>query len=215
MPVVTAIKPQRKKGYFNIFVDGRFALSLPEDLLVREKIRIGAEFSPKDLAGLTEESFCAKLLNRALLILSRRPHSLAEIRQKLRRQAWVQEGGEFPRRLERVIGQLQDYHLVDDEAFARWLFEQRTKGKSARGLNLIRRELRGKGVSPEIFSKIVDERQPTDWRALAVALIKPRWERLRSLPPAKKRQRLFNLLVRRGYDFETARSVVDEFLKDG
>lgn len=107
-----------------------------------------------------------KLLTKALNLLSYRPRSVAEMRR---------------RGLAAVIPKLIELDLLDDQKFARWWVEQRSRFRP-RGRIALKSELFQKGVAREI----VESALPTKEQELKLAkkllakkkLDKPRAQRL-------------------------------------
>lgn len=80
-----------------------------------------------------------KLLNKALNLLSYRPRSVAEMRQ---------------RGLEAVIPKLIELDLLDDQKFARWWVDQRRTFRP-RGNIALKTELLQKGIDREIIASVL------------------------------------------------------------
>src|SRR5215208_3659752 len=136
--VITAIEPQRrpKSRRLNVFVDGRYAFSLDEDLA--PMVRVGQPLSELKTAELLLQDEQARAFEAAAGFLSYRPRSEREVRDRLKKR-------EFPEpTIERVIERLKSLKLLDDDAFARYWVEQRQSHRP-RGGRLLSLELRRKG----------------------------------------------------------------------
>lgn len=91
----------------------------------------------------------------AFRILSRRNHSIKELEEKL-----CHKGAE-PRLIEEVILFLQEYNLLDDEAYARGYIKQRLLQKPM-GKKRLALELKQKGIAEDIIQEQmskIDEQQ--------------------------------------------------------
>jgi len=145
---ISAIKQQVKNPErVSIFVDGKYAFSLSLDELVAEKVKNGQELDQAELRRLKKLSDDGKLRTRALAWLLNRPHSERELRDYLRRKKAEEE------LTERLVGDLTKKGYVDDQKYARWLVELRSRaGKSNRA---IRSELFSKGVSREVIDEVL------------------------------------------------------------
>lgn len=146
---ISAIKQQVKNPErVSIFVDGKYAFSLSLDELVAEKVKNGQELDQAELRRLKKLSDDGKLRTRALAWLLNRPHSERELRDYLRRKKAEEE------LTERLVGDLTKKGYVDDQKYARWLVELRSRaGKSNRA---IRSELFSKGVSREVIDEVLE-----------------------------------------------------------
>ena len=82
MPVITSIKPQKKKQQrFNIFLDGKFAFSLSAEALAQAGLHENQEIPPNDVRKLINESEFALIFDKILKFLSFRPRSEFEINE--------------------------------------------------------------------------------------------------------------------------------------
>ena len=109
--------------------------------------------------------------------------------------------------IEATLGQLSRHRLVDDDSFARYWVERR-QTRRPRGARLLRAELaqRGvaRGVADEATAPLEASADEDAYRAAA-----RRRRHLRDLDEATFRARLSAFLARRGFDWETAASVVE------
>lgn len=166
---ITALSQQVKnKNRVNVSVDGKYRFSLDVFQLSDLGIRVGHEYTEKELLALETESQFGKLYARTLEYCMTRPHSLREVRDYLWRKTLVakykdRKTGEIKERAgissvvaDRVLERVQEKGYVDDEQFARWWVNNRnlTKGTSKRKLSS---ELAAKGVSREIVEHMLDE----------------------------------------------------------
>jgi regulatory protein len=101
-------------------------------------------------------------------------------------------------------------HLLDDRAFAGAYARDQMVGKK-RGPHRVRRGLSALGVDKELVERaILDVVESVDLFEQALESGRKRWRLLaRVADQARRRKRLYDFLVRRGYDFELVRDVVD------
>ncbi len=196
---VTAIEKQRRKNRLNLFLDGRFALGLSTDVAAQVSLRVGDEVDGDRLRALREAEARADAMSAALRLLSYRPRSETELRQRLARR------GAPPALIDSTIQRLRELGLVDDAAFARSWVESRERA-SPRGQRLLRQELRAKGVNSDASRDVVEGVDETEAALRASAR---RAASLSGLPQAEFRRRLGDFLRRRGFDYETIRLMVE------
>lgn len=110
-----------------------------------------------------------------------------------------------------VIRRLAEMHLVDDRAFAGAYARDQMMGRK-RGPLRVRRGLAALGVSKDLVEEAISGViESVDLFEQAVNLGRKRWRLLGRVGDDKrKRKRLYDYLVRRGYDFELVRKVVDQ-----
>lgn len=196
---VTAIEKQRRKNRLNLFLDGRFAIGLSTDVAAQVNLRVGDEVDGDRLLALRETEARADAISAALRLLSYRPRSETELRQRLARR------GAPPALVESTIDRLRELGLVDDAAFARAWVESRERA-SPRGQRLLRQELRAKGVNSDASRELVEV---VDEAEAALRASARRAASLSGLPQAEFRRRLGDFLHRRGFDYETIRLTVE------
>ena len=144
MVVITrlvASKGRPKK--VKVYLDGKYAFSLEVAVALEARLRIDQELSQSKIDRLEHENGLKRALAAANRLLSFRPRSEKEIRQKL-----LQKGFNTAIVTE-SLKYLKERKLVDDAAFARYWAENRTTF-SPRSGRLVQLELRQKGVTAEV-----------------------------------------------------------------
>lgn len=148
-----------------------------------------------------------KFYDRALRFLSYRPRSQKEITDFLAKKKVA------PIVVTKILQKLKQQDLVNDQEFAKWWIEQRTRFHP-RGLRVIKLELRQKGISSELIEKILSNGDIEILGEEAVKkLIIKKIARYQGLPKRELYQKLSQFLLRRGFSWETAKDVIDEVLK--
>lgn len=217
MPQITQISPQKKKGFFNIFIDGKFAFGLDSETLIKEKVTEGKALLEKDVEALKEASLYSKLLNGALNFLSFRPRSKKELGRNLDARLYRIIGKrdeDLSQKLkQQVVSKIEGWGYLNDGEFARWWVEQRTKGKSLRGPQLIKTELMGKGVDRKVIDEALKNFKEAVSKDALVQMLGKKGRLLKNKPLFEQRRKLYDFLLRRGFDFDVAREAVANYLK--
>lgn len=99
-------------------------------------------------------------LTHAYKLLSRRPQSEKEIRDKLKHFAYRKKILEFSNSIEKVVEKLKEQNYVNDEEFATWFVGQREEFKQASKRRLSY-ELRMKGIDPALTERILQHYDET------------------------------------------------------
>lgn len=197
---ITALDRQPRRRNFKLQIDGEQPLSLSPDVCVQFGLRAGDEISDERLSAVREAEERHAAMKSALRLLSYRPRSEREIRDRLTKKGVRQEVRDA------TLARLREIGLIDDEAYARAFVESRGRA-SPRARRLIASELRTKGVGRQVADEAaadLDEREAAH-RAAA--------RRARSLTRvsfAEFRRRLGDFLVRRGFDYEMAEETVSQ-----
>ncbi|MGP8079577.1 MAG: regulatory protein RecX [Dehalococcoidales bacterium] len=210
MSKITALKKNKRTNrQVNMFLDGKFAVSLDAAVAVKEGLKIGEEISDDRIKDLTESVGLARGLNTAYRFLSYRPRSEAEMKDRLHRRGF--EDSE----IEIIINKLKEQNLLDDTAFARFWKENRDTFRP-RSQRLTMLELKKKGVADEIIKAVTDDSNDIDF-AYQAALSKAR-----HLPDQDYevfRRRLGDYLKRRGFGYtvinQTVKRLWQEMKKPG
>jgi regulatory protein len=145
-----------------------------------------------DQAGRETDPVMAK----AGRILSRRPHSVQEVRDKL----WA--AGIAEDDIDRAIDRLIELKLLDDLEFARQWVDERSRNKGLAGAALLA-ELEGKGVATEVARQAIDE-AGLDEEAKAKELAAKYLRKVSGKPPLVQAQRIQGMLLRKGFSMESA-----------
>lgn len=210
MPQITSIEPQKKKkGRFNVFLDGQFAFGIDENTLVKNLLKVGQILTKNQVERLVKETILGKLTDQALRFLSIRPRSEKEVVdylvQKIARRENIkyQEAKQSPL-IDTVIVKLKRYKYLDDRQFAKWLVNSRIK-LGPRGLFLIKQELIHKGISKENIESVLIGYP--DQRVLAQRAIEKKLKKWHGLSRIDLKKKIYTYLAGRGFDFETIKQV--------
>ena len=166
------------------------------------EFREGSSFEPETFKEQIRLLQYPRALNHAVSMLARRPCSKKEIMNRLIRLRYSEDTAEL------VLYKLEKEHLVDDAEFC----EQWIRFRLARhtGSAVIRRELKIRGIPEEMISSALDRLDPEDEQCNAVSLALKMMKRYCSEPDnLKRRRKVIESLVRKGYDWDTARAACE------
>lgn len=199
---ITALQPQANNpDRVNIFVDGQFLMGVNALLVYQAGLAVEQELTPEQLEQLRYEEELQQAVDRALNFLSFRPRSREEVRRYLRRKETA------PELIEATIQRLDHLDLVNDHAFASFWIENRNQF-NPRGAQIIKNELRMKGVKRDVVDELVSDEQDEELalqagRKKAFSLVKQS-----AMDYATFYRRLGSFLQRRGFSYQvTSRTV--------
>jgi regulatory protein len=199
---ITALRVQRRnRNRVNVYLDGRFAFGLAA--IEAARLRVGQVLSDEDIARLRQRDTAERAAGRALDLLSYRPRSEAEIRERLTERYDPETAGE-------VLERLRRSGLVDDREFARYWVQNRLE-HNPRGAAALRQELYQKGVDESAIEEALAE---YDEEEAATRAAETARRKLRGLPPDVFRRRLTDYLLRRGFSYGVVRAVVQQALEE-
>lgn len=142
-----------------------------------------------------------KAYTRAMKLLSYRPRSEKEIRERLERKEFD------PMIIDQVIEKLKEDKLLDDKEFAEWWTEQRQtfRGKSK---YVIKRELSDKGIERETADKAVSKAQ--DDYETAKAFLERKRRTFERYSGEEYKKKVIGFLQRKGYTWEVIGKILKE-----
>lgn len=144
-----------------------------------------------------------KAKSDALRLLSARPRSSAELTLRLKAKR------HDPEIIRQVIGLLSAQGMVDDAKFAKLYAESKRYGRPVSKSRLLG-ELARLGIDGDTASSAVESTGDLDERKAARELVAKRFDRMKGLPAARKKSRLYAFLRRRGYSNDVIFEVLDE-----
>lgn len=208
--IITRIARQKKDPQrVSIFIDGSFAFGVHQEVLLEHELRKGVRLSvdAQRQAVLADDRVRARM--RAFDLLGYRSRSAYELMQRLRRDGFNEAS------IEAAVTRLRELGYIDDKSFARDFAASRLASKGY-GPHRIARELRSRGVDGAIIDEVVaDQFANGDIELVeARAFARKRMPRLeREQDPLKRRKKLYDALMRRGYSSDVIRRVLDECLE--
>ena len=201
---ITGLRFQRKAtDRVNVYLDGEFAFGLPGVLAAR--LRPGQQLSDAEIEQLGHADVIERTLDRAIHLLSFRPRSEAELRQRL-----VSAGVPAPA-IDVACEELSRRGYLDDAEFARFWVQDRLRFRP-KGARALRQELRTRGVANDAIEQAIGELNPLEDAYRAVKARAARMADLARSDPRACRMKLTGYLQRRGFDYSVVREVVDRLM---
>ncbi|HSX14509.1 MAG TPA: RecX family transcriptional regulator [Candidatus Saccharimonadales bacterium] len=189
MPIVTAIKEQVKRSdRYSIYIDNKYGFSLSAQQLAESELASGQELSEAEIEDYQQASEYGKALQAAYRLLSYRPRSEREMRDRLSRKKYDEPT------VDAVVTRLSEIKLLDDITFAAsWVDQPKSKNRSTRRLS---QELVLKGIDSDLIKETATALESEDHDRVAIlALIE---KKLQKNTP-QDRQKLVGYLVRQGF----------------
>ena len=143
----------------------------------------------------------------SLRLLAATPKSVKELRDKLSAKGFP---GEM---IQKILDKLESKGLLSDRVFAQNIVSRFTQGRPS-GNRRIGFELKRKGVPAKLREEILEGLNPDEENERARGLAKEKWERFSRLDPEKRKRRVYDFLIRRGFDFQTVRDLVEELERE-
>ncbi len=207
MPTITAIsESRRRKNRRNVYLDNAYAFACNVTVVAKFRLRVGMEISSEQLEQIKQGEVRQECFDGAMKFLQRRMHSRAELKTKLSRNEYAAD------LIEGVLDDLQRMGYIDDAKFAAASTELSAKVRH-HGRRRAAIELMKKGVTGESARKALESTYDThDSLSVARELAQKKARSLQKLDPQVARRRLAGMLMRRGFEYDVVRPVIDEVL---
>ncbi|WP_167578699.1 recombination regulator RecX [Jeotgalibacillus proteolyticus] len=204
MPIITKITQQQKnKERYNIFLDGKYAFSVDEEVLARYQLGKNKELTDFDIGEIEYDDEIRKGFNKALVYLSYRMRSEHEIQVYLKEQ----EMGDAS--IEEVLHKLRKYGYVNDSEFAKAFVntQLRTSDKGPRHLS---NALREKGISPSIIEETLEAVSEEEWLERAQQVMEKVIKKNTKQSKLQIKKKGQDTLSRKGYEGPVVNAVLSE-----
>lgn len=208
---ITGVQAQKKDpNRVSVFIDGAFAFGLASDIAVRSGLRKGMVLSEDQQHELLDQEQQARARIAALDYIAHRARTEQEVRRKLRQKGFSETA------TEEAISRMLELGYLDDEGYARAFVSSRLASRGHGPLR-IKVDLQRRGVREAMIDAALAahvDREHLHQAALEHA--RTRWLRLATEADVRKRRRkTMDFLLRRGYDFELIRSVMETVEGEG
>lgn len=151
---------------------------------------------------VTPAEILKKAKGYALRLFKLRPRSEGELKAKLA------DKGYLPDIAGQVINEFKTYGYIDDAAFTRLWMQSRLKKYGFRRVSL---ELIQKGIAKEMITELWHElRIDHDEVAIAAAIATRRARQYQGVTPVKRKKRIIDYLLRRGFSSEAVSKATRE-----
>lgn len=208
MGIITKITTQQKnQDRFNVFMDygngEEFAFSVDSDVLIKLQLKKGMEIDDFSFMEIQFQDGIRKAYNLAINYLSRRMRSAKEIIDYLS-QKEVEEPV-----IEEVVHKLTSQKYINDEEYA--LAYVRTQANTTdKGPDLVKQELKERGIEEGLRLKALGEYPLEQQIEKATKMSEKFFQKNTKDSQRIQKQKLEQLLLRKGYPFEVINIAVNE-----
>ncbi|MFD1465981.1 recombination regulator RecX [Lapidilactobacillus mulanensis] len=139
---ITKISAQKRPGRYNIFLDGKYAFPVSEDVLMQFALQKDLEVDDKLKQALLAADANSQANQLALNYLSYQLRTIKEMRTYLREHEVSSDVAD------EIIERLELQNYLDDAEYAK-AYVRTSMILHLKGRNVIRNELRQKGIAPD------------------------------------------------------------------
>jgi regulatory protein len=205
--IITKItRKKSKRPQSIVYVDGAQAFDLSDDVLMKFGLRVGDILDDEKVEQIVTGEAYHRALTLSVNYLSYRPRSTKEIVDHLRKKGFSVELAK------KVTQHLQKKNFVNDADFASMFVRDRLKRKPT-GTAMLRQQLMTKGIPAHIIERVLsqlvnNEDQERAAEELATKRLTLSSGSFARLDPSKRKRRLFEYLLRRGFSTDIATKTV-------
>lgn len=200
--IITSIEEQKKKGRFNIFLDGEFAFGLYKETIYDFGLRVKdvlTEEKINEIKSYDEINFGKKV---AIRFLNYKQRTEKEVHGKLKSHKLSEES------INKIIIFLKEFKFVNDENYAK-LFVESKKILKPEGRRTVRMKLAQKGINKELSERSVSENYSEEEEFIkAKELFDKYRKKVRGKNEADKKQKCYRFLLSKGFSYDLIREVM-------
>lgn len=206
--IITDLNTQtRNVSRVSVFIDGTFRFGCYKAVFLESGLRKSQELSipAYEKLMLLEERF--RLREYWLDLLSRRAHTGTELRRKAIKKGF---SSSF---YDEILNEFREKKYIDESAYARAYIRETYRNKKW-GAARMRMELKKRGVPDVLIEHALEDEIPDDQFETMRLLVQKNHKRfLRESDILKRRKKIFDHLVRKGYSAAEVLQHLDLFLK--
>lgn len=201
MSKITSIEPQKRKGRYNIYLDGEFAFGADKETIYTFGLRKNDELIESKINEIKEYdefNFGKKI---AFRFLNYKPRTEKETIKKLKENKISEKS------VEKVIIALKNLKYLDDEHFAQMYLEEKLTN-NPKGKRLIAIKLAEKGIKKEVIDKVMESQYSEEQEIKkANELLKKYKVKVRVKTDTEKKQKCYRYLLSKGFEYDIVNQV--------
>lgn len=198
--IITKISPQvKRQGYYNIYVNDKYELSLSELDLAAFQLKTNQSIDEKKLEELKNAQSKSKSYNFAIRYLALRPRSIKEVRDYLVvRKGFSEDDAGL------AVDRLLSEKYLNDQDFAEMWVRNRTL-LSPKSNKILRLELIKKGIDGSIIDLVLSSIDKDQQLEILKGLIEKKIRQVRY----QDKQKLTEYLSRQGFTYDLIKQALE------
>lgn len=204
---ISEIQVQKKNATrFSLFADNQFLVGVSESTLTKLNLKKGVEITPSLFDQLIESEERSAARDYFFRILSRRDHSRKELRDKAFKKGYSGD------HITDILDEFEAKEYINDQKFALAFTREKFEFNNW-GPYKIRTQLFKKGITKQVAEQCIQQVFGADSiRDSMMDLIQKKRQRYQREPEEKRRKKMFDFLMRKGYNSEDILNHMDELL---
>lgn len=192
------INAQKGRGSkIHLLLDDEYKITTDVEFWAENFYKNGTDLTEEEWESLVSKINYRKAFNKCADLLSRRDHSVKELRDKLMRTADEASA-------DKAIERFSELGYLDDEKFAKNLAEHLYKNKNYSD-NHVKQELYKRGINRDIVAKIIGNSE-VDAVETIISLIEKKY--YNKLNAENGREKVVSALMRKGFSYGDIKSAL-------
>lgn len=202
MAKISKIEAQKRPGRYNIYLDGKYAFTVAESVLIKYRLMKGMELDQAQLAQISNDDEIAKTYNKMLDYLAHQLRTEHDVYEKMRQLKTPAED------IEPVMQKLRGLHLLDDHEYAA-SYVRTVMNTELKGPQVIRQKLRQKQIGELDIDSALAQFTPERQLENATKLAKKLFKRYGKLPARRQAEKVRQGLATNGYAADLFNEIKD------
>ncbi len=183
----------------HLLIDDEYRITTDIDFWAEHYIKDGTEIDEEEWQALVDEINYKKAVSKCYDLLSRRDHSVKELRTKLLRTVDADNA-------ERAIAHMQELGYLDDEKYADALLNYLMNSKNM-SRSFIKQEMFKRGVPADIINNLLEDTE-IDNVSSAKELILTKYRT--KLQAENGREKVIAAMMRKGFSYSDVKTALEE-----
>ena len=196
---------KRNKERFNIYLDEEYAFAIDMNILIKYSLKKDMLLDDELIDDILKSEEKISVYNYGISLLSRAAKSEYELRLKM------QAKGFDSRLIDNAVNTLKEQKYLDDEKYCEMFINDRINILK-HGVLKIKEALYYKGVDKEIIGEKIKSISPEEECERAFILGQKKLLSIKEEDNRKKRIKLSNYLIGKGFEYETVKKTVKKLL---
>ncbi|MCM3789078.1 recombination regulator RecX [Domibacillus indicus] len=203
MGVITKISVQQKRiDRYNIEVDGSYAFSADEAVLIEFELKKGRVLAEADIEAITVRDGVYRGVNTAIQFLSLRMRSKKEVLDYLKKKE-IEPGA-----WDEIMERLETMGYLNDEQFADAYIKTQIQ-TTEKGPKLILRELKEKGIDDHTASLLIEQFTEEDQVEKAAALFEKQLKKFKRDSAFLQQKKAEQYIMTKGYSADIVKKAAN------
>ncbi len=195
--IISHTKGRGKK--IHLLLDNEYKITTDIDFWAENYIKDGTEIDEEEWQELTDKINYRKAVNKCYDLLSRRDHSVKELKTKLLRTVDEENA-------QKAIERMLELGYLDDEKYAAALLNHLVNNKNLSAA-FIRQEMYKRGISSEIITKLLSDTEIDNVSSIRELILGKYKSKLTA---ENGREKVIAALMRKGFTYSDIRTAFYE-----